>query len=219
MGHARSADQSRVLLVRNAAAEPADHGRLRGRSDVALTLAGRAQAAKLARALGGLPIDRLLTSPLVRARETADAIASTIGVLPALDERLIDVDTGRWTGLTEHDAITDDPIAFDRYRRFPQAARFPGGESMPDAERRVLRALADLHGSKSRLTVVVSHELPIRLVLARLRGDDGSWMWYPPLPPTSQIEVRVDGNGVFLPTVLEGLFRESAERVRRRWHA
>jgi len=151
------------------------------------------------------------SSPLRRARETAQILAEPLGSSPAVLVDLRDVDTGRWTGRTVAEIAASEPKAFDAYLRFPTAATFPTGERMADAERRVFRVLESFAGDHPAGSVaMVTHELVIRLVLLRLRRLEGTAMWDPHIPPGSVTEVRATDEGFELPTILEGLFRASA---------
>jgi phosphohistidine phosphatase len=73
----------RLFVVRHAEAAPGDPDELRP-----LTGAGRATARALGARFGDVDVDAVLTSPLLRARETAEAIGRATGIEPAADERL-----------------------------------------------------------------------------------------------------------------------------------
>jgi phosphohistidine phosphatase len=73
----------RLFVVRHAEAAPGDPDELRS-----LTDAGRTVARALGDRFAELGVDAIVTSPLLRARETADAIARGVGVQPEADERL-----------------------------------------------------------------------------------------------------------------------------------
>jgi len=77
------ASRVRLFVVRHAEAAPGEPDHLRP-----LTKAGRAAARSLAKELGTQDIDAVLSSPLRRARETADEIAAAAGTQTAVDDRL-----------------------------------------------------------------------------------------------------------------------------------
>jgi broad specificity phosphatase PhoE len=89
-----------LVLVRHGETVWHHDNRYAGRSDVALTDRGRDQAEQLARWAGGTRIDAVHTSPLQRARDTAEPAGRALGVAVAVDERLVEVDFGRGDGLT-----------------------------------------------------------------------------------------------------------------------
>src|SRR5688572_22380871 len=116
------------FLVRHAAHEVVDRilcGRTPG---VRLGAEGRQQAERVARRLGREPIRAIHTSPLERARETAQPIASRLGMDAEVCEALNEIDVGAWSG-KEFAALHEDPRwAFWNGSR--GEARAPGGEMM-----------------------------------------------------------------------------------------
>ncbi len=136
-----------------------------GRRPIALSDAGRAQTAPLVSLLRALAPDRVVTSPLVRAHETADALASGLGLPLVLEPDLVELDFGSWEGRFYDDLIADpDYVAFSAD---PLAASPPDGESIVAAQARALaalgRALATTPGGR---VCAVSHGDVLRLVLA-----------------------------------------------------
>ncbi|WP_026115542.1 MSMEG_4193 family putative phosphomutase [Nocardiopsis kunsanensis] len=130
-----------LLLVRHGMTDvtgPKLAGRTPG---VHLNDTGRAQAADLARRLEGLTATALISSPLERCRETADAVAERLGLPVTTDERFIECDYGSWTGrsLTE---LPEEPL-WRVVQDHPSAARFPGGESLATASARAVEAVRD----------------------------------------------------------------------------
>ena len=115
---------------------------LGGQLDVPLTPGGRAQAEALARRLSGVRIDRIVSSPMLRALETAQAIAT--GRPVELDERLRELDYGRWESLTYAEIDDRDPELRARWEHDPAATHSPGGESGDDVAARALSFLVDL---------------------------------------------------------------------------
>ncbi len=155
------------LLIRHAAHIHLDQ-RLSGRMEhVPLSETGRAQAGALAAALTGERIDRIECSPLERARETAAAIATTHGLpAPTPVDALVEIDMGDWTGAT-FDSLHDAP-AWDRWNRERGTARIPGGETMAEAQARIVGYLSALAASEADGAVIalVSHSDMIRGAVA-----------------------------------------------------
>jgi broad specificity phosphatase PhoE len=160
-----------VFLVRHAAHDRVDRvlcGRMPG---VGLGEAGRRQAEALARrfAAPGGGVDAVWTSPLQRARETAEPIAARLGLLARASDALSEIDFGAWTGQA-FDALRDDP----RWRRWNEARgseRPPGGESMAEAQ---ARAVAEVERARAEhpdgRVVLVSHGDVMKAVLAAVLG-------------------------------------------------
>jgi broad specificity phosphatase PhoE/ribonuclease HI len=155
-----------TVLVRHASSVLSPQRRFSGRGDVALSPEGLAQAEKVAARLGTRPgIDLIVTSPLRRARQTAELIAKATGVELATDDDLVETDFGAWEGLTFAEARAADGAALDAWLADPQTAP-PGGESFADVAVRVARARDRLLAAHPAQTlVVVSHVTPLKTLL------------------------------------------------------
>jgi probable phosphomutase (TIGR03848 family) len=136
---------------------------------------GRAQASAVGARLAGLPIDAIVSSPLDRCRETAEAIARARNgtALPVqLDERVGECHYGDWTGQPLR-KLAKDPL-WPVVQAHPSAVRFPGpsGESMVDMQARAVGALRDWNGRLGRdaVYVVCSHGDVIKSILTDSLG-------------------------------------------------
>lgn len=182
------------MLVRHGRTAHNAAGRLLGRLDVPLDEHGRAQAAALAAAVG--PVERVVASPLLRARDTAAAF----GVPVEVDERWIELDYGELDGV----ALADVPPAtWVAWRRDP-AFRPPGGETLLEVRARVEAALADLRADAIRATVVVvSHVSPIKAAVGWALGVGDEVAWRLHLAPASITRIAVGDRGATLHTFNE----------------
>src|SRR5271157_4618951 len=115
-----------LILTRHGQAAASDV-MLGGQLDVPLTPEGRQEAEALASRLEGIRIDRIVSSPMARALETAQTIAD--GRPLEVDERLRELDYGRWEGLTYTQIDAHDPELRARWEADPAATHSPGGES------------------------------------------------------------------------------------------
>jgi broad specificity phosphatase PhoE len=120
--------------------EPEQH--LGQRIDISINEAGRAQAARLAKRLAQVRFDRVITSPLFRARETAEILAP--GAAIEADPRLKEMDYGAWEGLTYDQIEGRDREARREWELAPDRLSCPGGESGNDVGDRVRSFLDDL---------------------------------------------------------------------------
>jgi broad specificity phosphatase PhoE len=132
--------------------DPEQH--LGQRIDVELSPAGQAQAMALAVRLDKVRFERILCSPLVRARETAAIIAGRSPQAPPVeaDPRLREMDYGHWEGLTYAQIEERDPVERLAWELDPAAIACPGGESGDDVARRVTSFLADQLTAHERLS-------------------------------------------------------------------
>lgn len=153
-----------IFLARHGQTAYNAEGRFQGHLPVPLDDTGREQAHALAAQCASREWAALYTSPLARARETADIVAARIGLEPREDARLVETDCGDWTDRWFADVIASDPDGFRRFIATEHAFRFPGGESFAEQLERVEAALYDIRqGPKPAL--VVCHGKVIRLAL------------------------------------------------------
>jgi probable phosphoglycerate mutase len=131
-----------TLLLTRHGLTPAGDAMLGGQLDVPLAPEGRAEAEALSRRLAGVRIDRIIASPMLRALETAQAIAR--GRPVEVEERLRELDYGRWEGLTYAEMQTRDPDLRARWEHDPAATHSPGGESGDEVAARAIGFLDDL---------------------------------------------------------------------------
>jgi broad specificity phosphatase PhoE len=150
-------------------------GRFQGWLPVPLDETGRVQARELAETCAGIGFATLWSSPLARARETADIVGERIGLEPREDPRWAETDAGDWTDRLFADVIAEDPDGFARFAAIDPGFAFPGGESFAEHEARVAAAAADLRARPAdHPALVVCHGVTIRLALLASRGDEGA---------------------------------------------
>jgi ribonuclease H / adenosylcobalamin/alpha-ribazole phosphatase len=153
-------------LLRHGQTEHTPERRYSGRNDLPLSRSGRAEAEAAAVRASSLGIDVVVSSPIRRTRETAEAVAAAVGVPVEFDEDLVELDFGDLEGLTSDEALAAHPLAVRRFMADVTVAA-PGGESVADVSTRVARArrrILDRHAGKTVL--VVTHVTPIKLFLA-----------------------------------------------------
>jgi probable phosphomutase (TIGR03848 family) len=164
-----------VLLVRHGLTG-ATGSVLAGRTPgIPLDDRGREQAAGLAARLASVPLDAIVTSPVQRCRETAEAIAAARNGHPvavAEDEQFAEVRYGDWTGKPLR-RLARDPL-WRAVQAHPSAVRFPGadGEAMADVQHRAVRAIRDWNTRLGRDAVylICSHGDVIKSVIADCLG-------------------------------------------------
>ncbi|SDT31743.1 histidine phosphatase family protein [Jiangella sp. DSM 45060] len=128
---------------------------------------GREQAARAAELLGGSGAVAVVTSPMVRTRETAAVIGRRLGVAPVVDGEWREADFGEWEGLTLAEIGERHPDALSNWFGATTASP-PGGESLDDVTLRVGAARdALLAAYPGQPVVVVTHSIPMR-TLTRL---------------------------------------------------
>jgi probable phosphoglycerate mutase len=165
-GRARG-EATTTILLRHGQTEMSVERRFAGRGDIPLTETGERQAAAAASRLTARRIDAIVTSPLQRARRTAEAVATATGAPLATDDGLAETDFGKWEGLTFAEAARRWPEEITAWLDSADIAP-PGGESFADAGRRVLAALDRVLAAHQGETVLlVSHVTPIKTLACR----------------------------------------------------
>jgi len=158
-----------LLLARHGESDWNRARRWQGFADRPLTERGRSQAEALAERLAGIELDAVYSSDLQRARETAEAVASTQGLEVTQLEGLREVDVGEWSGLTRDDAETRFPEGFRRWQA--GGTGWEDGETYGEMSSRVLEAVGRVAGDHEHGRVlIVSHGGPIRAIHAAALG-------------------------------------------------
>jgi len=166
----------KLFMVRHGAAVVNSARRYLGWDDVPLTVAGRRQAGALSRRLAAEPLVAVYSSDLLRARQTAEAIAAPHGLVVQAVSGLRELNFGDWSDLTYAEIAARDPQALQGWLADPEHRAPPGGETLAELRRRVEKAL---HGI-ALPAVAVAHGGTWRAVL-------GIWLsaafWDIPQPP------------------------------------
>jgi broad specificity phosphatase PhoE len=173
-----------ILLARHGETESNRERRFQGQLDVRLSDGGREQARALAEraAAEEQPVAALYTSPLVRASETAAIVGRRLGLEPRPDDRLKEVDVGRWQSRLKDDVAREEPEAWEAFMRAGERFRFPGGESFAEQQRRVIAALVDITQCGELPALVICHRGVVRCALAHThrRGLETYHEWKVP---------------------------------------
>ena len=158
-----------LLLIRHGANDWV-HGRLAGRiPGVHLNDEGRKQAQAVAERLSELPIEAIYSSPLDRTVETAQAIAQPHGLALRLVESLQEVDYGEWQGAELKELYKHE--LWPGVQFYPSGTRFPNGETLGEAQMRMISTLDMLRSRHPKgLIAVISHADIIKLAVAYYCG-------------------------------------------------
>jgi broad specificity phosphatase PhoE len=155
-----------ILLVRHGETDWNRSGRIMGTRPVPLNQTGLTQAARLALGLTALKTPALYSSPVLRARQTADVLAETLRVPVVEEAGLSEIGVGEWEGRHWND-FEGDPARVNFYRA-PEEARPPGGETLAEVQRRAVAAVERvLRQTGQRPAIFVTHADVIRAIVAR----------------------------------------------------
>ncbi len=161
-----------LLLIRHGQTAWNAKRKVMGRRPIPLNERGQRQAEGVAAYLKDAPIDRIFTSPVARARQTAQIIAGPhAGLTVEEHEGFTEIDYGKWTDYGFDDLPVHFAEGWRQYRADPASSVFPGGESMRDAAARICAAVDGIVASDSDSRVaVVSHADVLKVALTHALG-------------------------------------------------
>ena len=204
--HGTTATTGKVLPGRAAGLHLSDTGREQA-ATVAERLSAWSEAAARPGRIGGADgkaaeprkgIAAVYSSPLERTRETAAAIAKSVGLRVQVERGLLECDFGEWTGgsLKELSKLPE----WATVQRYPSGFRFPGGESFVAMQARIVDTIGRLRARHpGEAVVAVSHADPIKAAVADAVGTHLDLFQRIVISPCSVTAVLYGSNG---PTVL-----------------
>jgi alpha-ribazole phosphatase/probable phosphoglycerate mutase len=167
---------TQLLLIRHAKTDLA--GTFCGHSDPDLNAQGWAQVERLIAELERHPIERVYTSDLLRAQQTARSIARHFGVECHVRAGLREIHFGRWEGLPWSEIALRDLGEANRWIKEYPHGNFPDGEDMHCFDTRVRREIEFLIGeSGNKPVAVVTHGGVIRAVLTQFAQVSPEEAW------------------------------------------
>lgn len=172
----------RLLLVRHGETDWNRKKRFQGQIDVPLNEQGRRQSEKAAAFLEHVTIDRAVSSPMLRPKETAEIILQSRSHIPLeLDERLCEISHGLWEGKLEEeiqDVYADELAA---WKDAPETVQMPAGENLQQVWERAIAAwdsiVATAPTDRPTTTLVVAHDAINKAILCYLINRGASHFW------------------------------------------
>jgi probable phosphoglycerate mutase len=180
----------RMLLVRHGETDWNREKRFQGQIDVPLNENGRIQGEKAAFFLKDIPIDRAITSPMLRPKETAELILQFHpDVSLETDDRLKEISHGLWEGKLEEEIqeVYADELA--AWKVTPETVQMPAGENLQQVWERAIAAWneivasstgdsrSDPHGNRPLTVLVVAHDAVNKAILSGLMGWGPEKFW------------------------------------------
>lgn len=170
----------RILLIRHGETDWNIQGRYQGQGfDIPLSESGRLQAETLASRLADQGITRAVSSPLLRAKQTAEKVLGDRPVPLILDPDLMEIAHGEWEGCLDAEVKERDEDRRRAWRETPHLVTLPGGESLEQVQNRAWtvfhKACQGLQAEETLL--MVSHDAVNRVLLCRVLGLDLSRVW------------------------------------------
>jgi broad specificity phosphatase PhoE len=169
----------RLLLARHGESVWNAERRFQGRTDIALSARGRAQAEALGRALRGYRVAAAYVSPFRRARETAEVALAGTGVPLVPLEELRELSLGEWEGCTVDEVRAREGDPYRAWLLAPHDCPPPGGEPLDAVSSRVRAAvdrIAAAHAPRDDVAVV-AHGGVISVYACCLLGCSFNQLW------------------------------------------
>jgi alpha-ribazole phosphatase len=162
-----------LYMVRHGQTAASRDNRFSGSSDPPLTAVGEAMAQALALAYASLAWDAIYTSPMLRTRQTADALCRLTAVQATVEDGLKEVDYGEWEGLRQDEVKERWPEAFEYWADDVASRGTPGGETAFHVAARAMRVVEGIRSRHERGNVLlVSHKATLRVITCALLGLD-----------------------------------------------
>ena len=167
----------RVFLVRHGETDWNREGRFQGQMDIPLNGTGVVQALSVAEALKDVSLDRIVASPLSRARETARPLAELKGLRAELSEGLIEIGHGLWEGRTAPEVEAEWADVLEAWHTRPETVVMPEGESLEDVQNRAWPALLRIAEGKGENIAVFTHDAVLKVLLMNVLDCPLSSFW------------------------------------------
>lgn len=184
--------------MRHAQTEGNKNKVFQGQIDCALSDIGMQQLDLLAERFRNISYDALYTSPLTRAKKTAEAINRYHGVKMQICPDIIEINGGDFDGMSFADFIDKSPAEADNFSNRPWLFKAPNGETMQQVYKRVGRGLTDiLAAQQGKRAVVVTHGCALQNCLTwLLRGKIDDREGLPIVYNTAICHIRITESGL-----------------------
>ncbi len=191
---------TRLIFVRHGYSQSNELGLFTGQSDICLTELGKKQAFCAAKYLEDIKIDKIYSSTLCRAIDTARAVALPRGMEVLKLYGLCEIDAGDWTELTFDEIIKNYPDEYTLWKNDMYKCCCPNGENVADFAQRVTDTVNQIAKENEGKTVLIaSHATPIRVICCLALGIDLKNLRDIPWSPNASINIIDWVNGDFVP--------------------
>jgi broad specificity phosphatase PhoE len=183
----------RLYIARHAETTWNLAGRYQGRRESALSARGVQQGFALGQAFAAIepPVERIVSSPMLRTRATATYVAERLNLPVETDDALIEIAHGTWEGRLRDEIAANDPVRFAAWRERPAEVAFEEGESLRDVLARWRRFRASF--AVDVPTLLVTHDAIVRVALLDIAQRDLTDFWSTRVENAAFAVVEVDG--------------------------
>jgi len=168
---------AKIILARHGETEWNVADVFRGQVDIDLSETGVKQAKLLAEYLSTSEIEAIYSSPLKRARKTAEIIARPHKLKVSADPDLTDFDFGQWQGLSHEEVKEKYGDLYTKWVTHPEQVSMPGGENLEDVAGRIIRFRNRIIASHHGTILIVGHRVVNKVMLCTMLELDNSHFW------------------------------------------
>ncbi len=169
---------TKIILVRHGETDWNRKEIFRGRLDPPLSEKGQTEAKATGSKINNYKVRAVYSSPLIRSLVTAEKIAEYHDLEVIKVDKFIDMDFGKWQGLTLREVESLYPKLYQEWQHKPHLVKIPEGESLGRVRRRSASALKDiLAKEEDGVVVIVSHRVVIKVLLCAILGLGNSSFW------------------------------------------
>jgi len=167
-----------IILARHGECEGNIKGMFRGRTDFPLNERGLIQARDLAKELKNFPLKHIYTSPLSRARQTAEAIGQERGIEVKVEEQFNNIELGSWEGQFKEEIARLYPREWELWVNNPEKLQVKDMETLYDVQKRTKACLDSLVSRyDGEVLVVVSHRAVLKPLIAACLNIASPYFW------------------------------------------
>ncbi len=167
-----------IILVRHGECEGNIKGMFRGRTDFPLNERGLIQAQDLAKKLKNFSIKHIYSSPLTRARQTAEVIGEQCEVQVKVEEGFNNIELGNWEGRFKKEIAEQYPREWELWVNNPEKLRVKDMETLYEVQKRVKTCLDSLVSAhKGETLAVVSHRAVLKPLIAACLNIASPYFW------------------------------------------
>jgi len=167
-----------IILVRHGECEGNIKRMFRGRADFPLNERGLIQAQDLTRELKNFPVKYIYSSPLVRARQTAEAIGEQCGAEVKIEEGFSNIELGSWEGRFMKEIAQEYPKEWELWVNNPEKLKVEDMETLYDVQKRAKACLDSLVSQHNgEVLVVVSHRAVLKPLIAACLNIASPYFW------------------------------------------
>jgi broad specificity phosphatase PhoE len=170
--------KTKLIIIRHGESEYNTKGICQGQVDAKLTNLGKRQAESLAYRLQNIKMDIIYSSPLQRAKVTAEIIKKDRDISIQIDEGLKEISCGYWEGIKVEKLKEIDPVELDNWETRPHEFNVRGGETFQQVYDRSSKALDSIiKDNEGKTIVIVAHLVSILLMLVHLKNEEIRNVW------------------------------------------